>query len=548
MSDKEREAANEPGAAEQPASPAASKVFVREATGLVKNVSFLDSITLNFSNMSVGPLLTTIAGYAAATMVLVDVSGLNLVVASAIAFLLAIPQMVVYTMMSRRYPRAGGDYVWLSRTFGGFSGSTLAFWGYTMETLAYIALVVILLDEAIGGVGATMGYNYGYATTGWTALFEGGFWQLAVGVVAFSVVILLNIAKPKAGYKLVTVLAVFGAITLVLAMGVFLGAGHAGLVNYTDCTGAYSGGSNCLGLNGTNSFDVVSNSYTPSGSPGDINLGNIMFIMPVMFAFIYPWLNAGPAVASEIKGTKALRWNVPVAAVLAFAFLTAAFGVLYAVGGMPFINGVFHDVAYQTIGVNFFSLAMGVVNNSNIAWIIGLGWIALQFAVIAYAVIVFSRYLLAQAFDRFLPSRLAYVSPRFRSPVMAHGVDWIVTVVLISLTAYYYGSIYGIFGAIIASMIYFIFVGLAAVVHAVRKETGLSKGLLVLAGALNMLVFGFVSYQFLSNPSFTGLNDLTAAYVISTFIAGALIYLVSSWYHKKHGIDISLAYKEIPPE
>ncbi len=523
-------------------------VFVRESTGLVKNVSFLDTITLNFSNMSVGPLLTTIAGSAVATFVLVDVSGLNLLVASVIAFLLSVPQIVIYTMMSRRFQRAGGDYIWISRTFGGFPGSTLSFWGYTMETLAFIALVAILLDYAIGGVGATMGFGYGFPTTSWTSLFEPGFWQFVVGAGAFSIVILLNVLKPKAGYKLVTVLAVFGAITLVIGMAVLLGGGSTGLQNYADCTGAYTG-SNCLGLNGTNSYNVVAATYQPSGMAGDLNWGNMIYIMPVMFAFIYPWLNAAPAVASEIKGKTALKWNVPISAVLSFVFLTSVFAVLYAVGGVPFINGVFHDFAYQsTLGVNFFSLAMGVANNAWVAWLIGLGWIALQFAVIAYAVIVFSRYLLAQAMDRFLPSKLAYVHPRFGSPMVAMGIDWIVTVALIGITAYYFGTISGIFGAIIASMIYFMFVGLTAVVHAARKETGLSKALLMLAGAMNIVVFGFISYQFLANPGFTGINSVTAVYSIGTLLAGALIYLASRWYHGKRGMNIDLNYKELPPE
>ena len=57
-----------------------------------------------------------------------------------------------------------------------------------------------------------------------------------------------------------------------------------------------------------------------------------------------------------------------------------------------------------------------------------------------------------------------------------------------------------------------------------------------------------MSYQFLSNPGFTGINDVTIIYVIGTLVAGALIYLGSSWYHKKNGIDISLNYKELPPE
>ena len=535
-------------------------VFVRESTGLVKSVSFLDSISLNFSNMSVGPLLTTLAGSAVATMVLVNVSGLNLVVASAIAFLLSIPQIIIYTMMSRRFPRAGGDYVWLSRTFGGFTGSTLSFWGYTMETLAFIALVVILLDYAIGGVGSTM-VGYGYNTGSWAILFNspvssgGSFWQFAVGAIAFTIVIALNMLRPKAGYKFVTVLAVFGALTLVVAMAVLLAGGHSAMVNYTNCTGAYASGYNCIGLNGTSSYSAVTASYTPSSTGLDLNWGNMIYIMPVMFAFIYPWLNAAPAVASEIKGSRALKWNVPVSAVLAFFFATAAFAVLYAVGGVPFINGIFHDFAYQCgcaapsyPAVNFFSFAMGVANNAYLAWLIGIGWVALQFAVIAYAVIIFSRYMLAQSFDRFMPSRLAYVSSKFGSPIVAHAVDWVITIALIGVTAYYFGSISGIFGAIIAAMIYFAFVGLAALVHAIRKETGLSKAVLAVAGFLNIVVFGFVSYQFLAAPGFTGINDVTIIYSVGTLLAGALIYLASSRYHKARGMDISLNYKELPPE
>jgi amino acid transporter len=509
--------------------------FARESTGLVKNVSFLDSIALNFSNMSVGPLMTTIAGSTVATMVVVDVAGLNLILASVIGFLLAIPQMVVYTMMSRRFPRTGGDYVWISRTFGGFWGSTLSFWGYTMETLAFIALVVILVDYSIGGVGLTMGLD------SWGSLFTDGNTQFIVGSVIFAIMITLNIVKPKAGFKVVTILTVFGIFTLLLSMGVLLAAGQSGVENYIN------GLSQIPGFN-LPTYTQVLSSYTPSGLPGDISLPNIIYIMPVMFAFVFPWLNAAPAVASEIKGSRALKWNVPVSAFLGFVLLTATFAVLYGVSGMPFINALFHNPAYAGFGVNFFSLAMGVANNNIVAWIIGLGWIAMQLGVIAYAVIIFSRYVLAQAMDRFLPTRLAYVSPKLGSPVIAHLFDLVVTVTLVALTAYFFSSISGIFGAIIAGMSYFVFVGLAAATHAIRKESGMAKAVLATAGILNAVVFAFITYQFLANPGFTGLNTVTYIYVVGTFIAGAAIYQASKWYHKKRGMDISLNYKELPPE
>src|SRR5579875_1744304 len=128
---------------------AEKKVFLRESTGLVKNVSALDAISLNLSNMSAGAALATISF----TMLIVNVSGVNLVLASVIAFVLSVPQIVVYTMMTRRLPRSGGDYVWVSRALGGFWGSSLSFMGYTLETLAFLALIALSAVFAIGSVG-----------------------------------------------------------------------------------------------------------------------------------------------------------------------------------------------------------------------------------------------------------------------------------------------------------------------------------------------------------------------------------------------------------
>lgn len=530
-------------------------VFVRESTGLVKNVSFIDSIALNLSNMSIGPLLTTIAGSTTATLFIVPtVTGLNLVAASIIAFLLAIPQVVVYTMMSRRFPRTGGDYVWISRTFGGFFGSTLSFFGYTMETLAFLALVAILTDFAIGSAGLTMAFTYwGYTGKGappyfnWYNLFSDPTTQFLIGAIPFAAVILLNIWKPKAGYRLVSILTIIGVITLLLSMAELLYAGQAGVKSYIDGTAPY------LPYGGQNStYNALASSYTPSGGMFDINWANTIYIMPVIFAFVYPWLNAAPAVASEIKDRRALKWNVPISAVTAFVLLTGALAVLYGVAGMPFVNAAFSNHAWTLSGLNFFTLAMAVSGNAWIAGIIGIGSVLMQFGVIAYGVIVFSRYLLAQSFDRFLPARLSHVSPRFGSPIVAMGVDLVIAVFLIGLASYFSSSFFALFGAIIASMIYFVVVGLTAATHGIRKERGMARTLLAVFGVLDAAVFSFIVYQYLTSPTFSIFTVvspwLNETYLVVTLVAGAAIYLASRWYHRKRGMDIDLNYKELPPE
>ncbi|MGD0477505.1 MAG: amino acid permease [Nitrososphaerales archaeon] len=536
------------------AQPVQPKVFVRESTGLVKNVSFFDSIAMNMSNMSVGALLGVIgiSGLAPMFFANQDMHGVNLVLLSVIAFILSFPQIVVYTIMSRRYPRSGGDYVYVSRIFGGPAGSVLSFMGYTMETTAYLALIVLSTVFAIGSVGLFFTFNsnlLGLAVPSGEGPANPTN-QFLVGATLFTVLIAINILKPKAGFKLVSTLTIFGFFAILLGMGVLLNAGSTGVQNYINSQGG------AFAINGSSTYNIVSSQY-PGGW---FSWGPTIFLLPLLAAFVYPWLNASPAVAAEIKGKTALKWNVPISAVLVFAFVTSSIGVMYWTAGQAFTNAAYtsptlvYGLYPAATSFNFFTLAMGVSGNAVIAWLIGIGWIVANMSVLAYGIIVISRYLLAQSFDRFLPARISNVSSRFGSPITAHLVDLVITLGLVGFAAFAYsiqGGIGGadaLFGAVLASMIYFIFVGLAAAIHGMKKEVGITKVILVLAGILNVFIFGFLSYQFLSYPDVWSLKPLTYYFIILTAVAGALIYFGSSWYNKKRGIDISLAYKELPPE
>jgi amino acid transporter len=526
---------------DQPSTPA---VFVRESTGLVKNVSFLDTIAMNMSNMSVGALLGVIGISGLAPMFFAgqSMAGVNLVLLSVISFVLSFPQIIVYTIMSRRYPRSGGDYVYVSRNLGGAAGSVLSFMGYTTETTAYLALIVLSTVFAIGSVGLFFTFNttlLGLAVPSGAGPANSTL-QFLVGAVVFGLLIAINIVKPKAGFRLVSALTLFGFFALILAMAVLLGAGSSGVQSYVnDPNGAFS-------INGTKTFSIVASQY-PGGF---FNLGSTIFLLPLMAAFVYPWLNASPAVAAEIKGKSALKWNVPLSSILVFAFLTSSLGVMYLTAGQAFTNAAYTNptLVFER-SFNFWTLAMGVSHNNIVAGLIGLGWILSNISVLAYGIIVISRYLLAQSFDRFLPSRISNVSPRFGSPVTAHLVDLILTLGLVAMAAFYYiGGVDALFGAILASMVYFIFVGIAAALHGMKKESGGTKVALVISGILNVLVFGYLSYQFLTYPAVWSLNTLTYYFIITSVVVGALLYFGSKWYNKKRGIDISLAYKELPPE
>ena len=272
-------------------------------------------------------------------------------------------------------------------------------------------------------------------------------------------------------------------------------------------------------------------------------------MLPFFAIFVYPWLNAAPAVASEVKGKNALKWNVPIASVAVFLLVTTAFAVMYFVGGFEFINaGLANPALVDEYSFNFWTLAMGVSGNWIVSLFIGIGWILWNIAILAYGIIVISRYMFAQAFDRFLPARLAYVSPRWGSPVIAHLIDLVVTIFLIGGAAFLYGPLSALFGAVVASMIYFIVIGFSAVFFAMKNEKGTAKVTLVSAGVLMAVVFAYITYLFLASPNVWGGNAFAYGYVAVSFILGVVIYIASRTYHLKRGIDIALAYKEIPPE
>jgi amino acid transporter len=509
-------------------------VFLRDATGLVKNASFLDAISINMADLSVGSAI----GIVGLTMVLLPtVAGVNLVYGSIIAWLLMIPQVIVYTMMSNRIARTGGDYIWLSRSLGGFIGSTISFMGPITNVFAYLAIISLSVVFAIGSVGVALGnLNYlGLSLPGNTPGSE-PLYQFLVAAVIFGVLILMNILKPKLGFKFITAAVIIGIVTLVLSDALILGAGRAGVVNYMNILQAEGSGTN---------YTALASSY----SGPTFNLGATISILPFFAIFIYPFVNASPVVGSEIKGKNSVSWAIPIASVITVILATSSFAILYFVGGLPFTNAALSNPTLVfNYSFNLWTLAMGVANNTYVAAIIGFGWIIWSVAILAFGIVLFSRYAIAQAFDRYLPASMGYVSPRYSSPIIAHVIDLVVTLTLVGLVAFFYGPLSSLGSAIVASMFFFAFVGAGAVVYALRYDKGRSRAILAIFGVLDAIIFVYVSAQFFVYPSVYGGTALSYGYVAATFVIGAIIYFAAKSYHAKRGVDIALAFKEIPPE
>lgn len=485
--------------------------------------------------MSIGAGL---AGIGFSTYLFPSMSGVNLVYASLISAVLTIPQALVYSMMTQRMPRTGADYVWVSRSLGGLFGSSITFMGITMETMPYVALIAISFVFAVGSVG--LFFDSSSPTYLGLALPNGNvganpMTQFAVAAIAIILLVLLNIFLPRVGIKFVTGCFVVGIIALIMSIAFLLNAGSAGVASYVDG----------LGISGT-TYSSLASSY--SGSSFDF-LPTLLMI-PFFFIFTYPWFNGLMAVGSELRGNNIRKWNAPISLFLATIITTVPFAAMYYVAGLPFINQALHDSnLVQNYSFNFWTLGMGVAPNSSLAFIVGLGWIIWEVGIMAYGIILISRYLFAQSFDRFLPSKLSTVSEKYGSPIYAHVVDLIITVIVIALAIEYYGNASNLYGNVAASMIFFGFVGISAAVHAIRKEKrGSFRSVLASAGILQAMIFAFVAYLFFAYAGIWGGNYLSYGYIIASFIGGLAIYSIGKNYHLRKGLNIDLVFKEIPPE
>jgi len=509
-------------------------VFVREATGLVKNITLLDAISMNAANMGLGANIALITLY---TVYFPTMSGVNLVYGSIIGFLLVLPHMYIYTIIQRRMPRTGGDYVWMSRQTGGLLGSALGLTGACLNYIAFIAIIVLGAVFSIGSVGLALG-NQSYLGLALPGNVSGSnpMAQFLLGSVIFTALVVINIVSPKHAIKLLTVLVVIGTVGIIVAAGVLLGAGRSGVVTYVNSLG-----------NANVTYTAVANSY--KGPTFD--LGNTMLLMPFFFMFLFPWFNVSTLSGSELRGKNAVRWSVPISGFSVFIIWTAVFAILYSVAGFEFINAAFaNSTLVFDYGFNFWTLAMGVANNLALSVGIGVVWIVWNIIFIMVIIMLVARYILALSFDRFLPSQFAYVSPRFSSPVTAHLLDLILAIILVGATAFFYGPLSALSATAIGVMVFFMFVAIASVIYGIRtkSETSSVRVTLVIAGVISAVIFAFVSYQFVTLPDIYGGNLLSYTFLACAFIGGLLIYIVHKQYLKKLGLDLSMAFKEIPPE
>jgi APA family basic amino acid/polyamine antiporter len=100
-----------------------SNLFVRKATGMVRSWSVFDAFVYAFFSIN----FVTLGFYIFSQMYFFGGGMINALIVSAVFFVF---EIIVYASLISVMPRSGGDYVWMTRIFGGGIGFILAITGW----------------------------------------------------------------------------------------------------------------------------------------------------------------------------------------------------------------------------------------------------------------------------------------------------------------------------------------------------------------------------------------------------------------------------------
>jgi APA family basic amino acid/polyamine antiporter len=79
-----------------------------------------------------------------------------------------------------------------------------------------------------------------------------------------------------------------------------------------------------------------------------------------------------------------------------------------------------------------------------------------------------------------------------------------------------------------------------------RKKIG-SVPVISILGLLTTISFFYIGYLALANPLIVVPTLAGGAIALGIVVGCIIVYYASVYYHKKRGLDIELAFKEIPP-
>jgi amino acid transporter len=530
---------------------AAPGVFSRKASGLVRVGNTLDVFIFNVGLVSVGIAIAYNQYYGPSLY-----PGAQPWISTLLAALGMIFVAAAFYCWSVVFPRSGGVYVFLSRTIN----PGVAFVMSLIETiilLYYAALAAgLIVQVGLSSFFGAVGTVSGNATmTSWgqsVAKPQGVFWIGTLIIVAAGVLLASGTRRYFTFQRVLFVVAVVG---LAVIAGVMLFGSRSGF------------DSSLTSLTGLHPQKVVAgatkNGFVTAGT--SLNESWKFIIWPLL-----PLLGAVQSVGigGEVKKVNRSQLFGMLGAVIATGLVIALFALLSNKDfGYSFQGAVAYNALVPggptTSTAPYFAVLAGILGHNVFLSVIILAtfaaWIWFWIpAEMAYT----TRSMIAWSFDRVAPDKLGFVSETFHTPVVAIGVSTAGAVVFMWLIAF---KAVAFLTFIEVLLVVWGTVMIAAVVFPLRRkqlyDSSPAKNfklfgipVMPVAGAISAVFMAVMFYLLWKDAIAAGPLIKPSKMPVEFWITLAAVVLGTGWYlwikayRKRRGINIRLAFQQIPIE
>jgi amino acid transporter len=537
-------------------------VFLRKATGLVRTWGFLDVFSFNsYGNPMLGYYTSFVTLFAAFWA-----TG-SLILAIIISTIASIFQALVYSSLVTTMPRAGGEYIWMTRIFR---------WpviGFTLVLVGWVIVVMLwdaLLAPALAGlflqpIALAFG-NLNLAM--WFMTRDGLFFCSMIFVFVPWLFIILGMKWCGRFFSSSYVLGglVAFAITLVILLS----------YDQTSFISAYNSFfSTHFGL--TNAYQAALSKVADAGVsfPGEWQW-SLQGTLPLLalVAYANSWCMWGAPMYGEVKGAREMKvsfWSMAgsnlfnnglmIMFLLAWIRLTGfqffqSANYLY---GSAVYGGYFEAaMPLWPFPTHFLYILTGNPIPTLIVAIFGLYYIMIVHG-LGCTYLPAIRILFSMAFDRILPAPLARLSTKRKVPLVALTV--LTVLAFIQSCLYFYAPGFMTLTLIGTAVLILSFIGTALagmLLPFVRREEWKASAaskyrlgkipIISIAAAITIGYFLYIYYWWATDPTF-GVNNLISVwFFVIVYAAVIILYFIMKAIRKRQGIDVGLAYKEIPVE
>ncbi len=525
-----------------------STLYVRQSSGLVRAISLPSAIGFNIAGIGV-IWLTYVA-----TTEPPAFPGASIVWSTVIAGVLALFPILLYGLFASVMPRAGGDYVYVTRSLHPWLGFAVNFnfaaWILMATSYGAYLIAPFSVSAALSALGVSI---HNATLIAWAGDVAGKNWTFGIGLVALVLTAVMLSFSLRVYTKIIIGLLLLSLAAAVVSIVILLINGRS---EFVQTVASYGG-----------NYDQIVAAAHKAGYAGyaQMDWKATFFAFPLAFGALgYGVLTA--YMGGEVRNARktmlagmlsALAVGTVLGAIL-MALADRTFGSDFLGSATTLSNAGSSDYPFASPS-SFFLYVSLLAHSSVVQVILMVCSIAALVSTLPVGFLIVTRSMFAWSFDRVVPTKVSDVHPRTHSPLVANAIVLVVGVAFLVFLVYGQAWVTQLLYTLAIGQAYsFIVIAIAGIVFPWRQPELYKASpirwsvfgvpafsIFALAAAV---VYGLVLYLLLTNNAL-GANapaGLRATYVIGA--VAILIWPISFVINRARGIDLRLAFGTLPPE